>query len=153
MIVTKAESIATVLLNRPQAFNSFDFEFTESLAAHLTNLAADRDVRGIIITGEGKAFCAGGDLKCALSFPLGPPAGFHILAGHFHQAVLEIRRMPKPVIAAINGVAAGSKTLIEAQMKNGPALGPPRHPDLAFVLFDYLFYDRKPQARTLDLIR
>jgi 2-(1,2-epoxy-1,2-dihydrophenyl)acetyl-CoA isomerase len=96
-----------VLLNRPEAYNALNFELTGCLADHLTSLAADPDVRGIIISGEGKAFCAGGDLKCALSSPLGPPAAFHDLAGRFHHAVLEIRRMPKPVIAAINGVAAG----------------------------------------------
>jgi 2-(1,2-epoxy-1,2-dihydrophenyl)acetyl-CoA isomerase len=107
VLVRKADSIATVLLNRPEAYNALNFELTESLAGHLVDLATDRDVRAIIISGEGKAFCAGGDLKCAVSFPQGPSAALHKLAGLFHQAVLEIRRMPKPVIAAINGVAAG----------------------------------------------
>jgi len=105
--VTRAGSIATVLLNRPEAFNAFDFELTDHFAAHLSILAQDSCVSAIIISGEGKAFCAGGDLKCVLSFPQGPAAAFHELAGRFHQAIMEIRRMPKPVIAAINGVAAG----------------------------------------------
>jgi len=105
--VTIAENIATVLLNRPHAYNAFDFELIESLAQYMTSLAADRNIRAVIISGEGKAFCAGGDLKYVLSMPQGPSAGFHKLAARFHQAVLEIRRMPKPVIAAINGPAAG----------------------------------------------
>ena len=60
-----------------------------------------------MISGEGRAFCAGGDLKWAIDFPKGPSAAFHELAGRFHQAILEIRRMSKPVIAAVNGIAAG----------------------------------------------
>jgi 2-(1,2-epoxy-1,2-dihydrophenyl)acetyl-CoA isomerase len=79
----------------------------ESLAGHLITLSVDPDVRAVIISGDGKAFCAGGDLKWVLTFPQGPPAAFHELAARFHQAILEIRRMSKPVIAAINGIAAG----------------------------------------------
>jgi 2-(1,2-epoxy-1,2-dihydrophenyl)acetyl-CoA isomerase len=102
-----AENIATVLLNRPKAYNAFDLELADCFAQHLTGLAADRNIRAVIISGEGKAFCAGGDLKYVLSFAQGPSAALHELAAHFHQAVLEIRRMSKPVIAAINGAAAG----------------------------------------------
>lgn len=79
----------------------------DCFASNLISLASDQGVRGVLIAGEGKAFCAGGDLKWALAFPGGPPAAFHELAARFHQAILEIRRMPKPVIAAINGIAAG----------------------------------------------
>lgn len=106
-IVKKAEGIATVWLNRPEAFNAFNPDVVEHFLSSLLDLAVDGSVRGIIITGEGKAFCAGGDLKWALAFPGGPAAAFHVLAARFHQAILEIRRMPKPVIAAVNGIAAG----------------------------------------------
>jgi 2-(1,2-epoxy-1,2-dihydrophenyl)acetyl-CoA isomerase len=99
--------IALVLLDRPKAFNSFNLETVTLFAEHLINLSADDMVRGVVISGEGKAFCAGGDLKWIVDWPNGYASGFHILAGHFHQAILEIRRMRKPVIAAINGVAAG----------------------------------------------
>jgi 2-(1,2-epoxy-1,2-dihydrophenyl)acetyl-CoA isomerase len=107
VVVRKAEGVATVLLNRPQAFNAFNMDLAESLADNIITLAVDEAVRGIVISGEGKAFCAGGDLKWALAFPRGPSSAFHELAARFHMAILEIRRMPKPVIAAINGVAAG----------------------------------------------
>jgi 2-(1,2-epoxy-1,2-dihydrophenyl)acetyl-CoA isomerase len=105
--IARDDDIATVLLNRPEAFNAFNMEMAECLAANLITLAADQEVRGIILSGQGKAFCAGGDLKWALAFPDGPAAAFHELAARFHQAILEIRRMPKPVIAAVNGIAAG----------------------------------------------
>jgi len=99
--------VATVLLNRPETFNAFDLDMVELLASRLTTLAADDSVHGIVISGAGKAFCAGGDLRWAHGFPHGPASAFHTLAARFHQAVLEIRRMSKPVIAAINGIAAG----------------------------------------------
>jgi 2-(1,2-epoxy-1,2-dihydrophenyl)acetyl-CoA isomerase len=99
--------VATVLLNRPEAFNAFDLDMVELLANKLTALAVDNSVRAIVISGAGKGFCVGGDLRWAHGFPHGPAPAFHTLATRFHQAVLEIRRMSKPVIAAVNGIAAG----------------------------------------------
>jgi 2-(1,2-epoxy-1,2-dihydrophenyl)acetyl-CoA isomerase len=103
----KDGEITQILLNRPEAFNAFNLDLLESLERHLIHLAMDRTVSGVVISGEGKAFCAGGDLKWALGFPGGPSAAFHELAARYHQAIMEIRRMSKPVIAAVNGVAAG----------------------------------------------
>jgi 2-(1,2-epoxy-1,2-dihydrophenyl)acetyl-CoA isomerase len=99
--------IAAVLLNRPETFNAFDLDMIELFANRLTALAVDNSVRGIVISGAGKAFCAGGDLRWAHSFSGGPSSAFHILAARYHQAILEIRRTTKPVIAAVNGTAAG----------------------------------------------
>ncbi len=105
-IIRDAE-ITCVMLNRPQAYNAFDLDLVRPFAEHLLSLATDREVRGIVISGAGKAFCAGGDLKFFLGFPGGPARAIHQTAGYFHQAIIEIRRMEKPVIAAVNGVAAG----------------------------------------------
>jgi 2-(1,2-epoxy-1,2-dihydrophenyl)acetyl-CoA isomerase len=96
-----------IALNRPGAYNAFNLEMISQLADHLTAAATDDGIKGVVIAGRGKAFCAGGDLKYALDFPAGAAAGFHRLAGQFHLAIMEIRRMAKPVVAAIQGVAAG----------------------------------------------
>ena len=99
--------IALVLFDRPKAFNAFDLDAITVFAEHLINLSGDDTVRGVVISGEGTAFCAGGDLKWVASWPNGYASAFHNLAARYHQAILEIRRMRKPVIAAINGIAAG----------------------------------------------
>lgn len=105
--VRKHGEVAELLLSRPQAFNAFDLDMLEGLSRHLMALAVDDDVRGLVICGEGKAFCAGADLKWVSSRPRGLPGTLHELAAIFHQAIVEIRRMRIPVIAAVNGIAAG----------------------------------------------
>lgn len=105
--VTESGNITVVKFDRPKAFNAFDLETISMLADYLINLAVDNRIRGVVISGTGKAFSAGGDLRWATSWPQGYAAAFHNLAARYHQAILEIRRMRKPVIAAINGIAAG----------------------------------------------
>jgi 2-(1,2-epoxy-1,2-dihydrophenyl)acetyl-CoA isomerase len=96
-----------IALNRPETYNAFNLETIGQLTDRLTAAATDDGVKGVVIAGRGKAFCAGGDLRYAVDFPDGAPAGFHRLAAQFHLAVTEIRRMRKPVVAAIHGAAAG----------------------------------------------
>jgi 2-(1,2-epoxy-1,2-dihydrophenyl)acetyl-CoA isomerase len=101
-------NVAEVTLNRPEAYNAFNLEMIMELATDLTRLSTDDSVRGIIIAGKGKAFCAGGDLKWAYEYSEKAGSSFHTLAAQLHLAVTEIRRMKKPVVAAINGIAAGA---------------------------------------------
>ncbi len=107
VLLERDGAVAKVLLNRPKAFNAFGLDMIVQLSHVLMELAADDAVRAAVISGAGRAFCAGGDIAWMKAFPGGPPAGIHVLAAHFHQCVMEIRRMCKPVIAAVNGVAAG----------------------------------------------
>jgi 2-(1,2-epoxy-1,2-dihydrophenyl)acetyl-CoA isomerase len=103
-----AEGTARIILNRPKVYNAFHLDMIHSLSQRLIELALDKLVSCVIITGEGNAFCAGADLRWVSEFGKSHGEAFHELAVQYHQAIIEIRRMPKPVIAAINGVAAGA---------------------------------------------
>jgi 2-(1,2-epoxy-1,2-dihydrophenyl)acetyl-CoA isomerase len=102
-----SNGVAKLILNRPEAFNSFGLEMIQSLLEKLLKISRDRSITGVIITGEGKAFCAGADLKWLSTYRESYADAFYELTPRYHQTILEIRRMGKPVIAAINGIAAG----------------------------------------------
>jgi 2-(1,2-epoxy-1,2-dihydrophenyl)acetyl-CoA isomerase len=102
-----ASGIALITLNRPEGFNAFGASMIGDLAEKLTALSIDAEVVGVVLTGAGKAFCAGADLKWLNTSGMSPGATLHGLAALYHQAIVEIRRMPKPVVAAVNGMAAG----------------------------------------------
>jgi len=107
---TKVEIIAGVgliTLNRPESYNALNIPTARELSEVLMRFTCDRNIKSVLLTGAGKAFSAGGDIKRALSDPNGPASVFHELATYVHLCVVEIRRMRKPVLAAINGVAAG----------------------------------------------
>ena len=99
--------IGVITLNRAEAFNAFHASMIGNLAEKLIGLSSNADVVGVVLTGAGKAFCAGGDLKWLSTSGMSHGAAFHALAAAYHQAIVEIRRMPKPVVAAVNGLAAG----------------------------------------------
>ncbi|MGD8229161.1 MAG: enoyl-CoA hydratase-related protein [Desulfobacteraceae bacterium] len=105
--VQEKAGTAVVRLNSPKSYNAFNLEMIQHLAERLTALATDQGIKAVVITGQGKVFCAGGDLKWVAGFGRGYGEAFHELAARYHQAILEIRRMSKPVVAAINGLAAG----------------------------------------------
>lgn len=107
VLTQKHGSILEIALNRPEAFNAFSLDMMVMLGDALAGAATDESVRGVVLTGKGKAFCAGGDLKWISQQAGEAGATLHRLAPQFHIAVTEIRRMPKPVVAAVNGIAAG----------------------------------------------
>ena len=101
------DGVATLTFNRPKVFNSFNREMALLLQSQLDACAADLSIRAIVLTGEGKAFCAGQDLKEVTTPELHP--GFKkILEEHYNPIIERIRAINKPIIAAVNGVAAGA---------------------------------------------
>ncbi|NWG07218.1 MAG: enoyl-CoA hydratase/isomerase family protein [Chloroflexi bacterium] len=100
-------NILQVTLNRPEAYNALNLEMMEGLGKAMASAAVDDSVKGVLLTGNGKAFCSGGDLKWISQQSEEAGSVLYRLAPMFHLAISEIRRMGKPVVAAINGVAAG----------------------------------------------
>lgn len=107
-ITLKIENnVAFIALNRPDVFNSFNREMALNLQQKLDDCETNDEVRTIVITGNGKAFCAGQDLKEVTSPELNP--GFKaILEEHYNPIIKRIRAIEKPIIGAVNGVAAGA---------------------------------------------
>lgn len=98
--------VRVLTLNRPDKFNSFNREMALLLQKELDAAAADMSVRAVLLTGEGKAFCAGQDLAEAIDE--NGPGIQTIVREHYNPILEKIRNLEKPVIAAVNGVAAGA---------------------------------------------
>lgn len=109
LLVDDRDGVRTLTLNRPEAFNSLTVELKELLLAALRDAAASSEVRTVVLTGAGKAFCAGQDLKEHVAVLRSEdPAVFRTVAEHYNPIVRLLTGMPKPVIAAVNGMAAGA---------------------------------------------
>ncbi|UTW61406.1 2-(1,2-epoxy-1,2-dihydrophenyl)acetyl-CoA isomerase [bacterium SCSIO 12741] len=100
------DGLAVIRLNRPDKLNSFNREMALAMQEKLDTCAQDDSIRAVLITGEGRAFCAGQDLAEAID-PNGPGLT-NIVDQHYNPMVLKIAALEKPVIAAVNGVAAGA---------------------------------------------
>lgn len=100
-------NILEITLNRPDSYNALNLDMMRMLAETVSAAARENSIKSIILTGKGKAFCAGGDLKWISQQTEDAGSVLHRLAPQFHLSITEIRRMEKPVVAAINGIAAG----------------------------------------------
>ncbi len=106
LIVSHSNGVCELKLNRPEVFNSFNRGMALALQKALDACEQNEAVRVIVITGEGKAFCAGQDLAEATD-PNGPELR-SIVREHYNPIIERIRTIEKPIIAAVNGVAAGA---------------------------------------------
>ena len=105
ILFTIADGVATLSLNRPDKLNSFDREMALETIDALDKVMDDANVRAILLTGEGRAFCAGQDLAEAIA----PGTKIEeIISTQYNPIVRRIRNLPKPVVCAVNGVAAGA---------------------------------------------
>jgi len=109
LLETKQDGIATLVMNRPDRLNALNNELTTALNDALGRLAEEESVRVVVITGAGRAFCAGGDLALiGKGRATGATQSLEPLLRSGMQAVLRMRTMSQPVIAVVNGAAAGA---------------------------------------------
>ena len=103
------EGLATITLNRPDAMNALNNELKSALRDTLREAAADDAVRAVLLTGSGRAFCVGQDLKEHIgALENGGGSALSTVEEHYNPITLAIAGMPKPVVAGVNGVAAGA---------------------------------------------
>ncbi len=107
--VAIADGVATITLDRPQAYNSLTADLLESLVETLDVLAADASVRALVITGAGKAFCAGASLNDTRTIrPGGSPKLGDAVQLRYNPLATRLLTLEKPTVAAVNGVAVGA---------------------------------------------
>ncbi|TWE09356.1 enoyl-CoA hydratase/isomerase family protein [Rudaeicoccus suwonensis] len=109
VVLERDGALATVRLNRPEAMNSLDVATKEALLAAIDEVTDDDQVRCVVLTGTGRAFCVGQDLKEHVDLlAQGADALFTTVPEHYNPIVTALSTMNKPVVAAVNGVAAGA---------------------------------------------
>lgn len=109
LLVERSDGVATLTLNRPESMNSLSVALKEALLEAVADVAADPAVRAVVLTGTGRGFCVGQDLREHVAqLESGDPAPLSTVTQHYNPLVLALATMPKPVIAAVNGMAAGA---------------------------------------------
>src|SRR5882672_11952268 len=100
------DGISTITLNRPEVYNALNDEITFELQDAFKAVAKDANARVVVLTGEGKAFCSGQDLKA--SSTQGKRSFLESLNKRYNPLILSMRNLLKPIICRLNGVAAGA---------------------------------------------
>ena len=107
ILYEKTPPRATITLNRPEVLNAFDFRMLRELARACEDASWDDDIRAVVVTGAGRAFCVGADLKSWAADYLGNPKEYWKWFGAFKDAHDKLREIGKPTVARINGIAVG----------------------------------------------
>ncbi len=109
VLVERSGAVATVRLHRPEAMNALDLQTKVALRDALQQVADDPSVRCVVLTGSGRAFCVGQDLKEHVQLiQQGDPSLWSTVEEHYNPIVQALATMDKPVLAAVNGIAAGA---------------------------------------------
>ena len=109
--LSTSAGVATVTLDRPERLNAITEQLLDELLATLEAVAGDESVRVVVLTGSGRAFCVGGDLREGVGAGVGGDGPLHTAVGNLREYMRTaqlLHEMPKPTIAAINGACAGA---------------------------------------------
>ncbi len=107
ILYEKKNAVVRLTLNRPKELNAINMQLSDDLHEALLACEKDAEVRAVVLTGSGRAFCAGGDVGNFRAHLTTAPKFLKRLTISFHTAVAQMTRMPKPVVAVVNGVCAG----------------------------------------------
>jgi 2-(1,2-epoxy-1,2-dihydrophenyl)acetyl-CoA isomerase len=108
LLVDRTDAVVTLTMNRPDAMNALDVDLKEALRDTLASLESDRSCRAIVLTGAGNAFCVGQDLREHAQILASGATELDTVRAHYNPIAQRLASMPKPVIAAVRGTAAGA---------------------------------------------
>jgi 2-(1,2-epoxy-1,2-dihydrophenyl)acetyl-CoA isomerase len=109
LLLDRADGVATLTLNRPESMNSLSVELKVALNTAVDEVSRDDSVRAVILTGAGRGFCVGQDLREHVALlEANDPAPLSTVTEHYNPLILGLAGMAKPVVAAVNGMAAGA---------------------------------------------
>jgi 2-(1,2-epoxy-1,2-dihydrophenyl)acetyl-CoA isomerase len=109
LLLERGDGVATLTLNRPDSMNSLSLELKEALGTALDEVSRDDSVRAVVLTGSGRGFCVGQDLREHVALlEANDPSPLNTVTEHYNPMITTLVGMPKPVIAAVNGMAAGA---------------------------------------------